>query len=297
MGPVGWGILVGMTSTVLLALATSLLFGVGDFLGGVATRRDSAYAVTGTSHLLSLVLLSTAVVLFFRPDHVYAADLIAGGLSGFSGVIGVIALFSALAVGRMSIVAPITAALSAALPALFDVVTGTRLSLMTLSGMMLALVAIVIASIAPDDPAHVVEHEYLPRRALVLSLLSGVGFAGAFIAFSFTSSGSGLAPILAARVVSVPVAVLLAFKIGGGFPVNRAALPATLGAGVTDALASVTMLVSIQLGPLAVASVLGSLYPVVVAILARGFLGERLSTLQKVGVATAMAAVLLSSLP
>lgn len=293
---VGWGILFGMTATIILALSTSALFGIGDFLGGVATRRDSAYAVTGTSHLLSFVLLSAAV-LFFRPEHVTTGDLVAGGLSGFSGVIGVIALFSALAVGRMSIVAPITAALSACLPALYDLAGGTRLSLMTLGGMALALVAIVIASIAPDDPTHEHAHDYRPRRALVLSLLSGVGFAGAFIAFSFTSAEAGLTPILAARAVSIPVAVLLAFRLGGGFPVDRPAMPASLGAGLTDALASVTMLTAIQLGPLAVASVLGSLYPVVVAMLARGFLGERLTTLQKVGVATAMAAVLLSSLP
>jgi drug/metabolite transporter (DMT)-like permease len=287
--------LLGMT-TILLALSTSMLFGVGDFLGGVATRRDSAYAVTGTSHLLSIVLLVGAV-LVLPAVHPTSGDLIWGAVSGFSGVIGVIALFSALAVGRMSIVAPITAALSASLPALFDLFGGTRLSPVTLGGMALALAAIVIVSIAPDEELHLPAHEYQPRRALVLSLLSGLGFAGAFIAFSFTSTTSGLMPILAARAVSIPVAALLAWRLGSGFPVDRPALVPTLGAGLTDALASVTMLTAIRLGPLAVASVLGSLYPVVVALLARVFLGERLTTLQKVGVGVAMAAVLLAALP
>jgi drug/metabolite transporter (DMT)-like permease len=285
-----------MTATILLALSTSALFGIGDFLGGVATRRDSAYAVTGTSHVLSFVLLSIVVLVMPHGPLVWN-DLVWGGLSGLSGVVGVIALFSALAVGRMSIVAPITAALSAAVPALFDLARGTQLSLLTLSGMALALVAIVIVSMAPDDPLHEPKHPYEPRRALVLSLLSGTGFAGAFIAFSFTTSTSGLTPILAARVVSIALSVLLAWRIGGHFPVRRPAAPAALGAGLTDALASVTMLTAIRLGPLAVASVLGSLYPVVVAVLARAFLGERLTTLQKVGVAAAMAAVLLSALP
>lgn len=282
-----------MTATILLALATSALFGIGDFLGGVATRRDSAYAVTGTSHLLSIVVLGV-VVFFFPPAQLLWGDVLAGGLSGFSGVIGVIALFSALAVGRMGVVAPITAALSAALPALFDLAGGTRLSPMTLAAMALALVAIVIASIAPGHADHA--GQYRPRRAVILSLVSGVGFAGAFIAFSFTTGDSGLVPILAARCVSVPIAVLLAIRVGGGFPVDRSAMPATLGAGLTDALASVTMLTSIQLGPLAVASVLGSLYPIVVAVLARVFLSERLTPLQRVGVVVAMAAVLLSAL-
>jgi len=285
-----------MTATILLALSTSALFGIGDFLGGVATRRDTAYAVTGTSHLFSVVLLGVAVLLL-PGAHPTSGDLIWGGVSGLSGVVGVIALFSALAVGRMSIVAPITAALSASLPALFDLAGGTRLSVVTLGGMGLALVAIVIVSIAPDEELHLPTHPYRPRRALALSLLSGVGFAGAFIAFSFTSPDSGLTPILAARAVSIPVAALLALRFGRGFPVDRPALPSTLGAGLTDALASVTMLTAIRLGPLAVASVLGSLYPVVVAILARTFLGERLTMLQKVGVATAMVAVLLAALP
>lgn len=285
-----------MTATVLLALATSLLFGVGDYLGGVATRRDSAYAVTGTSHLLSFVLL-VGVVLAFPPKAIVGADLLWGAASGFSGVIGVIALFSALAVGRMGIVAPITAALSASLPALFDLATGTRLSLLTLTGMALALVAIVIVSMAPDTHLHEHAHPYQPRRALVLSLVSGFGFAGAFITFAFTSPASGLTPILSARVVSIAVSVFLAYRLGNGFPVDRPAMSASLGAGVTDAFASITMLTAIQLGPLAVASVLGSLYPVVVAILARAFLGERLSTLQKAGVVVAMLAVLLSAMP
>lgn len=288
--------LLGMTVTIFLALATSLLFGVGDFLGGIATRRDSAFAVTGTSHLLSIVLLSL-VVLVVRPAAVGWGDVVWGGASGFSGVIGVIALFSALACGRMSIVAPITAALSAALPALFDLATGTRLSALTLASMGLALAAIVIVSIAPDHPENVATHEYRPRRALVLSLLSGVGFAGAFIAFSLTGPDSGLVPILAARAISVPVAVIAAWRFGGGFPVKRPAMPATIGAGLTDAFASVTMLLAIRFGPLAVASVLGSLYPIVVAFLARIFVGERLTLLQKLGVAVAMIAVVLSAMP
>ncbi|MBN2248018.1 MAG: DMT family transporter [Coriobacteriia bacterium] len=282
--------------TVLLALTTSLLFGVGDFLGGIATRRDSAYAVTGTSHLLSIVLLGIAVVVLPAATP-SSGDLLWGAASGLSGVIGVMSLFAALALGRMSIVAPVVAALSAALPALFDLVSGTRLSPVTLGGIVLALVAIVIVSLAPDDRVHAPAHEYRPRLALALSLVAGVGFSGAFISYSFTSAESGLTPVLAARVVSIVVSVALAFIVGRGFPADRTAMPAALGAGLTDALANVTMLTAIRLGPLAIASVLGSLFPVVVVVLARVFLGERLTGLQRAGVALALVAVLLSAAP
>jgi drug/metabolite transporter (DMT)-like permease len=286
----------GMTTTIILALTTSLLFGVGDFLGGVATRRDSAPAVTGTSHMLSIVLISIAV-LFVMPDaHPTQSDLMWGALSGLSGVIGVMSLFAALACGRMSIVAPISAALSAALPALFDLLRGTRLSTVTMAGIGLALVAIVVVSVAPDEQLHEPEHDYRPRRALMLALLSGVGFSGAFIAFSFTASASGLIPVLVARVVSIALAVTLAVRTGG-FPVDRTALLPTLGAGVTDALANVTMLTAIRLGPLAIASVLGSFFPVVVVLLARIFLKERLRPWQRVGVVVALVAVVLAAMP
>lgn len=284
-----------MTATIILALSTSVLFGVGDFLGGVATRRDSAFAVTGTSHLLSIVLMAGAVLLL-PAAHPTSADLWWGALSGLAGVVGVISLFGALGVGRMGIVAPVSAALSAALPAIFDLATGTRLSSLTITGIALALVAIVIVSIAPDEQLHEPKHEYRPRRALALAMLSGVGFSCGFIALSFTSAESGLTPVLAARAVSIPVAVLLALRFGRGFPVDRTALAPTLGAGVTDVLANVTILTAIRLGPLAIASVLGSLFPVVVVALARIFLGERLHLWQKIGVVIAVAAVLLSAL-
>lgn len=285
-----------MTATIALALSTSLLFGVGDFLGGVATRRDSAFAVTGTSHLISIVFMAVAVLILPAPSPT-GTDIIAGAISGLTGVLGVLCLYGALAVGRMSIVAPVSAALSASLPAVYDVATGTSLSPLAICGIVLALVAIVIVSVAPDDRLYESGYEYRPRRALVLAMLSGVGFGGGFIALSFTSVESGLTPILAARVVSIAVAVFLAFRVGRGFPVDRTVLAPTFGAGVADVLANVTMLSAIRLGPLAVASVLGALFPVVVVTLARIFLKERLHLWQKLGIGLAMVAVVLSAMP
>lgn len=285
-----------MTATIALALSTSLLFGVGDFLGGVATRRDSAFAVTGTSHLISIVFMAVAVLILPAPSPT-GTDIIAGAISGLTGVLGVLCLYGALAVGRMSIVAPVSAALSASLPAVYDVATGTSLSPLAICGIVLALVAIVVVSVAPDDRLYESGYEYRPRRALVLAMLSGVGFGGGFIALSFTSVESGLTPILAARVVSITVAVFLAFRVGRGFPVDRTVLAPTFGAGVADVLANVTMLSAIRLGPLAVASVLGALFPVVVVTLARIFLKERLHLWQKLGIGLAMVAVVLSAMP
>jgi len=281
-------------TTILLALATSVLFGAGDFLGGVATRRDTPFAVTGTSHLLSLVLLS-GVVLLIPAERVTAADVIWGAVAGVAALAGVLALLGSFAVGRMGIATAVSAALSAAVPTVYDLLRGTELSALTLGGIALAIVAIVIVSIAPDAESNAPVANYHPRRAIGLAVLSGIGFALSFIALSFTAPESGLVPVLATRVVSLTIAIVLAFRFGKGFPASKPALPASLGAGVTDALANVTMLTALRIGPLAIASVLGSLFPLVVMLLARIFLGERLHAWQRVGVALAVAAVLLSA--
>jgi drug/metabolite transporter (DMT)-like permease len=140
------------------------------------------------------------------------------------------------------------------------------------------------------------EHKTSSTKALVLSVLAGIGFAGFFVLLSFTEPGSGLWPLLAARAVSVPVLIVLAlFK--GGLRVSRPSWPAVAGAGILDMLANVFVLFALQRGPLAIASVLASLYPVATVLLARVFLKEHLHGLQRVGVVMALAAVVLASVP
>ena len=276
--------------TILLSSMTSLLFGCSDFLGGLASRRDSAFAVTANAHLLGLAILGVAVLLFPAPFH--PADLVWGAAAGVSGGIGVAALYGALALGRMGVVAPITAALSGSLPALYDLARGTSLRPLSLAGLAVALVAIVVVSASghPDERAE------MPPRAIALALLAGVGFSGGLIFFSFASKTGGLMPLVAARVVSVVLLMTISFARRGTARLAPDALPSALGAGALDVAANVTMLAAIRIGPLAVASVLGSLYPVVTILLARSVLGERLRPVQRAGVVLALAAVMLTAI-
>lgn len=295
--------------TVLLATTTSALFGVGDFLGGVASRRDSAIAVTATAHAVGLASFALAVLLF--PAPVSRGALWAGAAAGVCGGIGVVALYAALALGRMSIVAPITAALSGSLPALFDVVRGTAIGVTGTLGLGLALAATVIVSASPS-PGHTDGDESglgdavatpqssasaMPPSALGLSLLAGIAFSGSFLSFSFAGAHSGFWPLLSARAVSVLMLGALALARRGRLGVATPALRTTLGAGVFDAAANVTMINAIRIGPLAIASVLGSLYPVVTILLARVVLKERMARWQRLGVVLALVAVVLTSLP
>jgi drug/metabolite transporter (DMT)-like permease len=276
--------------TVILATTTATLFGISDFLGGLASRRDSALAVTARAYLLGVVVMA-AVTLGFPGARVVPADLVWGVAGGLCGGFGVMALYAALAAGRMSIVAPTTAALSGSLPALFDLVRGSAVRPLALAGLGLALVAVVVVSATAGEE----EERGLPRRALLLSITAGVAFAGSFLSFSFAGTESGFAPLLAARLVSGSLLTVIAFARLRRLRLEKGALASTLAAGTFDAMATVAMISAIRVGPLAVAAVLGSLYPVVTILLARFVLRERIRGLQRLGIALALAAVVLAA--
>jgi drug/metabolite transporter (DMT)-like permease len=193
----------------------------------------------------------------------------------------------------MGVVAPVTAALAGAGPAAFDLLRGSHVGVPALLGLALALVAVVIVSTAthPED-----EHAMTPR-ALLLSVLSGVGFAVSLVSLSETAGASGMMPLLIARCTGVTILGLALLARGDGLSLAGGARRTALAAGALDALANVTMLTAIRIGPLAVAAVIGSLYPVVTVLLARIVLHERLHRLQIVGVTIALAAVVLTALP
>lgn len=279
-------------ATVLLALAASFSYGWSDFLGGIASKRDSAFAVTATAQIASGAMLLVAA--FFWPASPGSSDLWWGVLAGVCGAIGIAALYGALAIGRMSVVAPVTAALSGSLPALVDLIRGTQVPVLAITGMGLAVVAVVIVSASAEtEPA---EERSRDLPALGLALLAGTSFAIGIVGLSETASASGLWPLVIARVVSVALAGGLALWRSGHIVAAKPALYSSLGAGAFDSIANVTMLTALRLGPLAVASVLSSLYPVVIVVLAFLILREHLRPSQQAGVALALVAVVLTAL-
>lgn len=280
--------------TVVLSTATAALFGVADFLGGFASRRHSAIAVTAAAHSVGLVLFGIGLLVFSAP---FSATSVAAGLSaGVFGGVGVAALYAALARGRMSVIAPLTAALSGSLPAVYGFVKGEGIAPTAAVGLALALTATVIVSASSAGPSE--EHEAVPPVAIALAVLAGVGFAGSFISFSFAAADSGFWPLAAARLMSAGMlALVVVVGRRGTFAFSPDVLRTTLWAGLLDSAANVTMVSAIRIGPLAVASVIGSLYPVVTVLLARVVLQERLRGIQRVGVALAFAAVLLAAIP
>jgi drug/metabolite transporter (DMT)-like permease len=278
--------------TALISTATAAFFGSSDFLGGLASRRGPALSVTGVVYGVGTAVFGLALV-FFRPAAFSSTDFMWSASCGIAGTIGVLALYAALAAGRMGIVAPVTAALAGAGPAVFDLVRGSRVGIAPLVGLVLAIVAVVVVSTVtyPED------EQATPPRAVALSVLSGAGFAGALISLSFTGHDSGMAPLLIARCTGLLILTVAILVRGGGLGLGASALRPALLAGAFDSAANFTMLTALRIGPMAVASVIGSLYPVMTILLARTVLGERLHRMQIVGVGLALAAVVLTALP
>jgi drug/metabolite transporter (DMT)-like permease len=271
----------------LLALFSAATYGVGDFCGGLAARRIPAATVVLWSHLVGLALLVLSAVVV--SGVLTTGDLVIGAVGGLCGAAGVGLLYQGLSVGRMSVIAPITALLSAAVPVLAGYLGGERPGGAAVLGMGLALVAIVLVSaegdgdLRPSDP-----------RGVSFAVGAGLGFGLFFVALSHTGEDAGLWPLVSARTASVSV---LALAAALGLISRRPPVPGsrrlTIAAGALDAQANVLYLLAVRQGLVSVVSVLAALYPVSTVILARVILHERFARVQLAGMVLALPAIVL----
>jgi len=272
---------------VLLGLLVAVTYGVGDFFGGLASKRNPPTAVVAISQAFGLVIM-IGLVLIDRSAF-DGRDFGAGALAGSIGLVGVILLYRGLANGTMSVVAPITAVGAGVLPLAWGLLTGDRPSALALVGVAAALVAVALVS-----TADAVEDRSATRSDdVVLALCAGAAFGMVFVLLGTTSEDSGMWPVLGARCASVTLVV-------GGILVARrplrpapGSLPTIAGAGALDAGANALYLLASREGLLSLASVLSSLYPAATILLARVVLRERMNRTQLLGIALALTGVVL----
>lgn len=275
--------------TAVLALASALIIGGSDFTGGLASRRDSTFRVTAVAQICGGV---TALVLAFviGADDVAQVDIVGGAIAGASGTFSFICFYRALSIGVMSVVAPTTAVVGAAIPATVGFARGDDLSLATGIGIGAALLAIVL--VTRRRPLHD-DDASTYRLALVLAITAGIGFSVFFLALAETNDEAGMWPLLIARLVSVPVVCAIAWRVTGRiWPVDATTRWLAVATGVTEMIANGLLLIALR-RELAVASVFGSLYPVSTVLLAWVVLRERVSRTQLVGVGLAVLALVL----
>jgi drug/metabolite transporter (DMT)-like permease len=266
---------------IALGALVALAYGSGDFLGGISTKRLPTVTVLLVSQsfgLAAAVVLVVALRDAPPPAHIFL-------LSASSGVVLVIALgllFRGLALGRMSIVAPLSAIGGGVLPVMWGLLRGERPSAFALAGVGVALVAAaVVGGGAEHDPAAAIS----PRLEMALGAGAGVGFGVVFILLAESSSGSGMWPVFIARCVSVPLLAVVALVLGRSPRVARADIAPVAGAGLCDVGANALVVLAVRRGLLSLVAPVASLYPASTVVLARFVLHERIGRQRAAGLA------------
>lgn len=280
--------------TALFALATSLLWGLADFGGGLLTRRTPALTVVVVSQGIATAVLGAIVVALGGWSEA-GPRLWFAFAAGLVGPVAMICFYRALALGPMGVVSPL-ATLSVAVPVGVGLFLGERPGPTQFAGIAVAVLGVVLAG-GPQLRGAPVQ-----REAIVLTLISALGFGMVFALIaeaSTTVTGLFLA-LFVQRVTNVAVGgAALYASVRRGNPAlpptgfDWSTLPALAFVGLADVAANGTYAMAARIGPVTVAAVLASLYPVVTALAARGFLSERLRAIQAAGAGLALVGTLL----
>ncbi len=266
----------------LLALSGALLWGVGDFLGGLASRRLAVLAVLAISQVVGLLGVGVWVALSGDPFPGVVELLPAAG-AGIAGIVGLGALYRGLAIGVMGIVAPISAA-GPVVPLAADVAQGVVPSPLQWLGVALVVAGVVTLSREPASATGT-------RRAagVGLALLAAAGFGAFWVGLDASTDESVPWAVAAVRSTAVAIALTAVLLTSTSLRAPASLLLVIVGVGVFDTSANVVVAAASTEGAIGIVAVLSALYPVVTVVLARLVLSERLSASRRIGGVLALA--------
>jgi drug/metabolite transporter (DMT)-like permease len=271
-----------------LGLTSSLCWGVSDFIGGLSARRLPLLFVMVFSQAVGLAVVIGVVAVrgTGAPDLARLLPAIGGGLAGIAALTG---FYRALAIGTMSVVAPI-AATGVSVPVVVGIARGDRPAASQLVGIVVAIVGVVLAS-REHGPG--IEDRGASRASVALALLASAGFGCYFVGVQSSARADPMWALLASRAAGLTLlAVVVAVR--GGIAVSRPGRLWPLALmGVLDVSATGFYAVATRHGLLSVVSVAASLYPLATVVLARVVLGERVRRVQEFGIAAALTGVVL----
>lgn len=275
---------------VLLALCSAVVYGVGDYLGGRASRVQPSVVVTATGQLMSLVLVG-AVVLAMGTASPDASTWWWSAGGGLFGALGITGLYHGFAHGDVTVVAPVSAVVGAAVPVVVGIATGERPSALALVGIALAVAAVALVSGALGTHQH-----STPPRIVALAVAVGACFGLLFVAFDRADSDAGMWPLAIARFASVPMLFGLLLVTRQRRVPHRASMAIAVVAGVFDMGANGLYLVATRGGLLSVVAVVASLYPASTVALAATIDKEHIGRWQAIGMALAVVALVMVTL-
>lgn len=269
---------------IFFGFSCAVIWGAADFSGGMAVKRTNPYGAVIAAHGVSLILLLILAGIIREPLPP-TSDLLWGCAAGVGGGMGLTLLYRALAFGQMGIASPVSALVAAGLPVLVGTFSEGFPGIPIWIGFALALVAVWLVSGGVG-----VKFEF---QKILLPLLSGVGFAGFLIFLDRGSGQSILWPLIATRVASISSLLIFSTITRQSWVPTRDSWVAILLSSVLDSSGNALYALSAQLGRMDVAAVLASLYPGSTVLLAWFILKERITPLQMVGIAIALAAIVL----
>jgi drug/metabolite transporter (DMT)-like permease len=270
-----------------LALAASLCWGFGDFIGGAKSRVLPVLVVLVCSQIVGLVWIG-GVALVAQEPVPDTREIVLAAVSAIAGTAGLVCFFRAIAIGKMSLVVPI-AATAAIVPVIVGVATGDRPSALQLLGMLVALAGAVMASREPGEEG---ERGALAAGVL-LAALSALFIGVFFLAIDSASDGGAVWASLVNRITSVTLLVVAVLAVRPRVAAARPHMPALAVAGTLDVSANLLFAAASTKGLISLVSVAGSLYPVLTVLLARMVLKEQVHRVQEAGVAAALCGVVL----
>jgi drug/metabolite transporter (DMT)-like permease len=286
----------------LLALAAAVLWGGGDFSGGMSVKQaggtmGAALRVILLSHAVSLGIL--LAVVWWRGDAFpRGAPLVWGLVAGATAGVALACFYVALSRGAMGASAALSGLLAAAIPAAVSAGAEGSPGMLQLAGFVVAGMAIWLIAAGPNPEAKPAD-----RGTVWLAVAAGVGFGVYFVALKFAGSAGLIWPLATARMGSLAVCSLL---VGGmaltakadevRFRLTRGVVAWALGAVLLDTSGNLLFIAATRAGRLDVAAVLASLYPASTILLAAWTLHERPTRRQGLGMAVAAAAVVMITL-
>ncbi len=274
-------------ASVGYGLVSAACWGSGDFSGGVASKRTSVYAVVVLSQFIggSLLLVLALCLAGASPG---LANMAVGAVGGVSGGIGLLALYKGLAEGRMGVVAPLAAVVTALIPVLFGFLTEGLPGIVTIAGFALALPAVWLLASSRETGG-------LRMADLLLPFVAGSGFGCFFVLIGSVAAEEILWPLVSARMTSALVltVVLLALKPASLKGPYAPHLPLILLAGLFDTGGNTFFALAARTGRLDIAAVVASLYPAATVLMARVVLKEKLTRRQMAGFTLALTALVL----
>jgi drug/metabolite transporter (DMT)-like permease len=275
----------GAVAAVVYGILSAFTWGIGDFTGGLASRRSSVLGVIIISNAVGGVLMIIAAVASGQATGSWR-DIGMGVAAGLVGTIGLYALYTGISRGQTGVVSPVSAVISSGLPVMIGIFLEGVPGGLTVTGLLLAIAAVWLSS----RTGHTATGD---RSALRLALIAGLGFGGFFIFFDQVSNGIVFWPMASSRFAASALLLLIALALREKRFPGRTDLPILLFAAVFDVGGNVFFALATQSGRLDIASILSSLFVVVTVILARLILKEQMSRAQWAGVACAVVAVML----